>query len=240
MARIKAVFFDAAGTLFETSQPVGETYANIARADGVDTSAEALNAAFRRTFREAIPLAFGPGRKAGELRSLEREWWRGLVAKTFANFGQFRDFDGYFDTLFEFFADPTHWTADPHASSTLRSLRQLGLTLGVISNFDFRLYRILGGLGLARWFDSITISSEAGYAKPSTMVFETALRRHQLTAAEALHVGDSEHLDVAGAAAAGLTAVLIDRETNQPISARGQATCISSLPATIDLLNSLQ
>jgi putative hydrolase of the HAD superfamily len=240
MAPIKTLFFDAAGTLFETRDPVGETYSRIAREYGVDASAEAISHAFRRTFKEALPLAFGPGHQAAELRRLEREWWRSLVAKTFAGLGQFTDFDRYFNVLFKFFAEPIHWIADPEALPTLRTLRQRGLTLGVISNFDYRLYRILDGLGLGHWFDSITISSEAGYAKPSTTVFETALARHQVAAGEAVHVGDSEHLDVIGASGAGLTAVLIDRKMNEPITLRGQAICISALSAIIDLLNSLQ
>src|SRR5690242_14827670 len=112
MAKIKAVFFDAAGTLFETRDPVGETYARIARQYGVESNAGAVDAGFRRTFREASPLAFGPGRTPEELRRLEWDWWRDLVAKTFAEIGHFNDFDAYFNSLFEFFADPANWVAD--------------------------------------------------------------------------------------------------------------------------------
>jgi putative hydrolase of the HAD superfamily len=239
MVPIKAVFFDAAGTLFETRDPVGETYARIARAYGVDTSADAIDAAFRRIFRDASPLAFGPGRKPEELRRLEREWWRDLVAKTFAELGEFSDFEAYFNSLFEFFADPAQWLADPEALSTLRALRERGLTLGVISNFDYRLHRILDGLGLSGCFDSITISSEAGYAKPSAKLFATALRRHQLAPGEALHVGDSEHLDLAGASAAGLAAALINRRLGKQISIADRVAQISSLMATLDAVRLL-
>ena len=71
MAQIKAVFFDAAGTLFETREPVGESYARFARANGVETSAWDVDAAFRRTFRDTPPLAFGLARKPEE-RGLPR------------------------------------------------------------------------------------------------------------------------------------------------------------------------
>ncbi len=234
MAQLKAVFFDAAGTLFETREPVGASYARIARAHGVDESAEAISAAFRQAFHNAAALAFGPGRSAQELRGLERQWWHDLVAKTFAGLGQFTDFDAYFDALFEFFADPVHWVADHEALLTLRTLRERGFTLGVISNFDYRLYRILDGLGLSGWFDSITISSEAGFAKPSAKLFEVALGRHRLAADEALHVGDSEHLDLAGASAAGLAAVLIDRKMPARIAMGERVARVSSLGATIE------
>jgi len=233
MAKLKAVFFDAAGTLFETREPVGASYARIARAYGVDTNADAINAAFRRAFHDAKPLAFGPGRGAQELRRLERDWWRDLVARTFSGLGEFTDFAAYFDALFEFFADPAHWIADPEALSTLRMLHERGLTLGVISNFDYRLYRILDGLGLGRWFDSITISSEVGYAKPSAQLFKTALERHRLQPGEAIHVGDSEHLDLAGASAAGLAAVLLDRKLAEPITREGRIAKLSSLSSVI-------
>src|SRR5690349_12196519 len=89
MAQIEAVFFDAAGTLFETREPVGESYARIARAYGLNASAGAVDAAFRRTFRDAVPLAFGTGCKPEQLRRLEREWWRDLVMRTFAGMGEF-------------------------------------------------------------------------------------------------------------------------------------------------------
>lgn len=234
MAKLKAVFFDAAGTLFDTREPVGESYARIARPYGIDANAEAVNGAFRRFFRDTEPLAFGPGHTAQDLRRRERGWWRDLVVRSFAGLGSFTDFEAYFDTLFEFFANPVNWVANPEALPTLRTLRESGLTLGVISNFDFRLYRILDGLGLSRWFDSITISSEAGYAKPSIRLFETALERHRLAPNEALHVGDSEHLDLAGASAAGLAAILLNRKMEERITIAGRVGQISSLKATIE------
>ncbi len=239
MARIKAVFFDAAGTLFHTREAVGETYAREARRYGVITTPEVVDAAFRRAFREAQPLAFGPGRQPDELRRLEREWWRELVAKTFARLGEFSDFASYFNFLFEFFADPAHWVTDPETIATLRSLRKRGLILGVISNFDYRLYRILRGLELSACFDSITISSEAGYAKPSARLFTAALARHRLRAAEAVHVGDSEHLDLAGASAAGMTGVLISRDPETPRKL-GKNYTVSSLREIIGLLPLLE
>jgi putative hydrolase of the HAD superfamily len=109
-----------------------------------------------------------------------------------------------------------NWICDPDAPVLLAALNESGLELGVISNFDHRIYAILDALELARHFDSITISSEAGYAKPAPEIFRIALERHSLPAQQALHVGDSEPLDVVGARAAGMAVVLIDPDTVGP------------------------
>jgi putative hydrolase of the HAD superfamily len=80
-----------------------------------------------------------------------------------------------------------------------------------VSNFDSRAHRFLGGLGLARRFGSVTLSTEVGVTKPAAAIFARALSRHGVAAAQALHVGDSPVEDAEGALAAGLGAVLIDR-----------------------------
>jgi putative hydrolase of the HAD superfamily len=233
---LKAVFFDAAGTLFDSRQPVGRSYARIARAFGVDASEERVTAAFRRVFHAAPPLAFGPGHPAAELRRLERQWWRERVADTFAGLGEFSDYDAYFDALFHFFADPANWEVDDKAPAMLERLKERGFALGMISNFDARVYRILEGLGLARFFDSITISSEAGYAKPSARLFEVALDKHSLQPQQTIHVGDSIVFDIRGAAAAGIPAVLIDRDGHQPMDGVPPDRRITSLGSLLEII----
>jgi putative hydrolase of the HAD superfamily len=207
---LRVVFFDAAGTLFHTREPAGLSYAKIAQRFGVEADQHRVIDSFKRAFAAAPGLAFGSSHEAATLRQLERDWWRHLVRATFAGIADFADFEGYFDALFAFFADPSNWTRDPDAPALLAALRECGIELGVISNFDHRIYAILDALGLSRYFDSVTISSEAGYAKPSPEIFRMALERHSLPADQALHVGDSEALDVAGARAAGVAVVLVD------------------------------
>lgn len=236
MKQLRAVFFDAAGTLFHTREPVGLSYARLAGEYGVEATAEQVDAGFRRAFHNAGGLAFGPGHSAEALRRLEREWWRGVVADTFVGAGRFSDFEGYFAALFSFFADPLNWRADSDAAAVLENLQRRELVLGVISNFDFRLYRILSGLGLSRYFNSITISSEAGYAKPSPEIFGAALRRHSLQPEQALHVGDSRHLDVVGATGAGLAAALIDAQLGAPARIEDGTAHIARLSVLPELL----
>jgi putative hydrolase of the HAD superfamily len=235
MSGLRAIFFDAAGTLFESREPIGEVYARIARQFGLDASVASVTAGFRHAFGSAPALAFGLGHSPADLRRLEREWWRERVAESFKGLGTFGDFDAYFDALFAHFGDPANWGVDPEAAPMLNRLKHSGLELGVISNFDFRVYRILEGLGLARFFDSITISSEAGFAKPRREIFAAALARHKIAAAEAIHVGDSEHLDFDAAVSAGLGAVLLDPAFDDAPKISDRTGRISSLASMNDV-----
>lgn len=232
---LRAVFFDAAGTLFEPREPVGLSYARLASRFEVHAPVEAVIAGFHRAFANAGGVAFGPGRQAEELRRLERRWWREVVAETFEGLGNFADFDGYFEALFAFFGDPSNWRADPEAPVVLGSLKKRGLVLGVISNFDYRLYGILEGLGLRSFFDSVTISSEAAFAKPAPQPFRIALSRHSIEPRESIHIGDSERLDWDGAARTGMHAVLLDRGCSGAIVARDGRARVGSLANILEI-----
>lgn len=207
---IKAVFFDAAGTLIRTARPVGESYALLGQKYGMEVSAAEMRERFRADFSSAPPLAF-PGAAREELPDLERDWWKGLVRKICQPLGPFPRFDDYFSELFHYFSRTEAWSLYPETVETLAALKDRGLLLAVISNFDSRLFGILEGLGISSWFDSVLISSRMGFAKPAPEIFHKALALHRLEAEEALHVGDSPDKDAAGATGAGLTGVLLDR-----------------------------
>jgi putative hydrolase of the HAD superfamily len=237
---LKAVFFDAAGTLFEAREPVGHTYARVARQHGVIADDAVVSAGFRRAFASTPGLAFGPGRSAEEIRRLEREWWYRLVRRSFEGLGEFDSFDAFFGELFAYFGNPASWAPLPQAHAVLQRLKDTNLKLGIISNFDHRLYRILDGLDLGPFFDTVTISSEAGYAKPARQIFAIALSALGVTGAEAVHIGDSEHMDIGGAQAAGLGAILIDTGTDRaPAIDRGVAR-VSSLAQMIEVMRLLR
>jgi putative hydrolase of the HAD superfamily len=123
---LKAVFFDAAGTLIAPREPVAESYSRIARGYGVTTAPAQVNAAFRRVFHDAPGLAFGPGHAGDELIQRERNWWRAVVADTFIGLGNFTDFDAYFDELFAFFAAPANWIAPATAKRSEAQLVSSG------------------------------------------------------------------------------------------------------------------
>lgn len=207
--RIDAVLFDAAGTLIELHEPVGETYARFARAHGVDLPAWRIDDAFRRIFGQAPPLVF-PGASGEQLAEYERAWWREVVRSTFLatdGAARFDDFDLFFDALYLEFSRPGCWRARPGCDAMLVELRRRGLALGVVSNFDRRLHGLLAGLGLAERLDAVVLPSDAGAQKPAAAIFELALERLGAAAAASVFVGDSHVDDVEGARAAGMRAV---------------------------------
>jgi putative hydrolase of the HAD superfamily len=208
--KIKAVYFDAAGTLIKPARRVGESYATIAAKYGKSVAPADLLERFRICFDAAPRLAF-PNAAPHEIDRLEQDWWKNLVKQVFEPWGYFENFDNYFNELFAYFAEPTAWGLYPEALDTLAALRQRRVTLAVISNFDSRLVRILDGLGAGSWFADIFVSSRVGYAKPDRQIFDVALDRHGLAPGNAIHVGDSETNDLFGAQNAGLKGLLIDR-----------------------------
>jgi len=85
--------------------------------------------------------------------------------------------------------------------------------LAVVSNFDYTptARGVLEREGIIDLFDTIVVSDEIGWRKPLPVIFETALDRLGVRAAEAVYVGDRPDLDVAGAHGAGMHAIWINR-----------------------------
>jgi putative hydrolase of the HAD superfamily len=200
-AHYDAVLFDAAETLFTTNGTVGDLYSQSAREFGSTATAAEIDAAFKRQFSRSGPRD----------RATEKAWWKDVVRRVFNDVGMVGDFDGMFDHIYDRFRGAGGWSLFPETRETLGTLKGQGLKLGIISNFDSRIYGVLDALGIRSFFDSVTISSEAGYAKPQPEIFQAAVRSLDVPAWRALFVGDSLADDVEAGSAAGLDAVLIDR-----------------------------
>ena len=123
----------------------------------------------------------------------------------------FERFDDYFEELFETFRSEA-WELFPETKDVLSSLKEKGLTLSVVSNFDTRVYDVCTELGIIDYFDSFVISSEAGFSKPSPEIFELALNKNVISASECIHVGDSLEHDFYGASSVGIKVVLLDKK----------------------------
>ncbi|MFL5845637.1 MAG: HAD family hydrolase [Solirubrobacteraceae bacterium] len=121
--------------------------------------------------------------------------------------------------------------------AVLAALRDRGLTLVVLSNWDVSLHDQLAATGLTPLLDGAVSSAEAGVGKPHPGIYARALEVAGVAAAEAVMVGDSPDTDIAGALALGMPSVLVDRHgvAAAPEGARVIAT-LAELPALIESL----
>jgi putative hydrolase of the HAD superfamily len=222
-----AVTLDAVGTLFELVEPVGVTYARIGARHGIVVTPDAVEPAFGAAVRAAPPLAF-PGLPPPALVAAERDWWLAVVRQAFGAVAAHPAFGACFADLYAHYAGAGAWRVHPDVRPALATLRAAGRRIGVVSNFDGRLQGILEGLGLGTFLDVIVPSARAGAAKPAVAIFAGALARLGVAPTATLHAGDTVDTDVAGALAAGVPVVLVDRGRRRP-----------ALPPTVRTITSL-
>jgi putative hydrolase of the HAD superfamily len=209
---IRAILFDAAGTLFYLTKTVGDHYAYVGREVGLDLDAQQLESAFHSAWQQM------PRRPAidGPRENDDKGWWRELVGHVFDQLGpslsEF-DRDNFFEIAYEHFAEAGVWELYPEAAEVLEQLRPR-FQLAVISNFDGRLRFILQNLGISKYFSHVFISSEVGADKPDPEIFRRALNVIHLNADEVLHVGDDSERDWKAAKEAGLLIFQLDRPKN--------------------------
>jgi len=213
---VDTVFFDAAGTLIGVRGSVGEIYGQYAERFGFhhggDESVQRqIEKSFGISIRETSPLAF-PGEMKDSIEELEKQWWQRLVRDTFTRIGSFPRIDEFFETVYQVFRTSEAWQLEENCREILADLVSRKLKLGVISNFDSRLFDLLRDFGIEDCFDAVIISSHAPAAKPDPLIFQYALRQIGSQAESSIHVGDSLRGDYEAARSAGLSALLYDPE----------------------------
>ncbi|HMO58847.1 MAG TPA: HAD family hydrolase [Roseiflexaceae bacterium] len=98
------------------------------------------------------------------------------------------------------------------AASALAELRTSGMSIGLISNTFWPAavhLEDLSNLKLLPYFDHTLFSGDAGIWKPRPEIFDSMLKRLDVTADEAIFIGDNPHDDIAGAQQAGMRACWI-------------------------------
>jgi HAD superfamily hydrolase (TIGR01549 family) len=98
----------------------------------------------------------------------------------------------------------------PGAVAALMRMREAGLRVVVVSNSNGTLRRLFGRTGLAPHVDVLVDSAEEQVEKPNPRLFQIAIERSGADPATTIHCGDLYEIDVVGARAAGLPAVLLD------------------------------
>jgi putative hydrolase of the HAD superfamily len=191
---VRAVFLDALGTLVELEPP----WLSLRERFPEEVSDERLQAAIRAEmsyYREHSH----EGRDPDSLADL-RERCAALVSNELG-----------VQVSAKALVESIRFGAYPDADPALRGLRDRGVRLVAVSNWDCSLRSVLERCGLGDLLDGVVTSAEAGARKPDPEIFKVALDLAGSEPEQAVHVGDTPEEDVAGARAAGIRPLLIDR-----------------------------
>ena len=202
MTEIKAVLFDAGNTLIWLDHPF---IVELLREYGVETSMERLMEA---EYGAKVLM----DRMARETSLDDRTRGRIFFAEIFRGVGVAEEsFASVAQRMFARHAEKNLWgTVRERTAETLEELRRRGYRLGVVSNADGRAEQALGAVGLRPHFELVIDSGLVGIDKPDPRIFQLAAERMGVEPAETVYVGDIYEIDVQGARAAGMQAILVD------------------------------
>jgi putative hydrolase of the HAD superfamily len=205
-SQIRAVFFDVVGTVLFPNPPAPKVYADVARSAGLDTTTEEVRSRFIEAFNAEEIIDRAAGWVTSEER--ERDRWRNIVAATL---GGVTDPEGCFQQLYEHFGRSTSWQLNEDIGQVIAASHERGILVGLGSNYDSRLGKVLDGFPeLAPLRGRTVISSLVGFRKPAAEFFQKVIEVADCEPGEVLFVGDDIDNDYRGAIAAGLEARLLD------------------------------
>jgi putative hydrolase of the HAD superfamily len=194
---VRAVFLDALGTLVALEPP----WISLRDRVPAEISDERLEGALRAEMAYYREHAH-EGRDEASLADL-RERCAAIVSERLG-----------LEVSVDDLVDAIRFDAYPDAAPALRELREGGTRLVAVSNWDCSLPAVLDRVGLGELLDGVVTSAGAGARKPDPAIFAPALALAGSAPEDAVHVGDTPEEDVAGARAAGIRALLIDRTGN--------------------------
>lgn len=92
------------------------------------------------------------------------------------------------------------------AAEFIAKLHRAGVKIALCTDMTAHIqYRKIQQLGLNDFIDFMVTSEETGLEKPARIMFELALKKMNVAAADTAYFGDSPERDIAGAANVGIT-----------------------------------
>lgn len=210
------VFFDAGGTILDPHPSFAELFARVCQEHGRAVTPAQVRDVQDRIAPHLVELVDEAGLEHGPTLSPDasRTFW----TFTYTRFLRELDVDDaeLAAKLYERFSATSSYKLYEDVSPTFDSLGREGYRLGLISNFDGWLEKMLVEMEVGHVFDVAVISGIEGIEKPDPEIYERAVERAGVLAAHAVHVGDSPVMDMEPATAAGLKVVLLDRAGRYP------------------------
>jgi putative hydrolase of the HAD superfamily len=208
---VRAVFFDIGGTLVYPHPSFPGLLAQVCREDGL-----AVTPQDAQRVEPAVWARIAQRQDAGRGFSLSPErsqaFWLWVYQVFLEELGYDEvSRDSLPGRLYRTFTRIESYRLYDDALPTLARLKGEGFALGVISNWEGWLARLMAHLEIAHYFDVSVVSGQAGIEKPDPEIFLRALNAANVRPEEALHVGDNPRDDVEGAQAVGIRGVLLDR-----------------------------
>ncbi len=222
---IRAVLFDAVGTLIYADPPVAATYAEVGHRFGSTLDEATICERFRRALASEDEI----DRTVHRLRtdqSREHERWRRIVAEVFC---EVSDPAPIFDDLWRHFASPESWCVYDDVPACLERIAASGTTLGIASNFDDRLHAIVNSLVPLEHCRHLFVSSQLRWRKPAVNFFREIERNLGMASHEILLVGDDSENDYRAATNAGWQAAFLDREGRKQTAASASVRSLAEL-----------
>ena len=217
---IRAVFFDVVGTVLFPSPGAPQVYAEMARRGGLDLHLHEIRSRFIETYNAEEAIDQTMGWRTSEER--ERNRWKNIVATTLRGV---HDPESCFAELFAHFAKPASWRLGDDVGRVIEALIDRGTVVGLGSNYDSRLWPVIGGFPeLEQLRERTIISSLVGFRKPGAEFFQNVVSVAGCEPNAVLFVGDDMENDYLGASRAGLESLLFD-ENPRPDAPR----CIARL-----------
>ena len=237
---VKLITFDAMNTLFTTKHPPAKTYLLAAKAlyPQLEEESEKIDCLVQQNFSSVFKKYYADYTKMGQSRKTSKDFWHNLIGETLNKSGVSltdNDMKNVTNKLYKDYETTLHWEAYPEVEHVLQKLQGLKIRMGIVSNFDERLEKVLASLDLIKYFEFVVYPPvSGGIGKPDPRFYQLVVDRFaNCRANEILHVGDSLQLDYEAAEKVGINGLLIDRSNQEQ---GNDFQTISSLNALPELL----
>lgn len=215
-ARFRAISFDAGETLVRPYPSFARIFRRTCKEGGLLLTPAQVSHIEDEASRRLVEYQ-RRGVQFSTSTESSREFWIGLYREHLASLGvDGKVIERLPDSIYRGFTSAVNYRLFADARPALYAARRHGLKVGILSNWEPWLVRLLGELKIDHLLDFVVVSGVCGYEKPDPRIYREALAAAGVEAGELVHVGDSPHADVSGARGAGVTPILIDRRDRHP------------------------